>query len=51
MTIRRDFDSGRAMEISRALAEKTSVTGVPLTRLAKCAARVSLPLPGGPVIK
>jgi len=49
--MRRDFDSGPAMKISRAFAEKTSFTGVPLTRLATSAASACLPLPGGPVIK
>src|SRR5207245_8010439 len=51
ITIRRDFDSGRATKISRALAEKTSPTGVPFTRLASFAASCCLPLPGGPEIK
>ena len=45
--MRRDFDSGRAMKISRALAEKTSLAAVPLTKLASSAASNSLPLPGG----
>ena len=51
ITMRRDFDSGRAMKISRALAEKTSPTGVPFTRLARSAASCCFPLPGGPEIK
>src|SRR6476660_706467 len=49
--MRRDFDSGRATKTSRALAEKTSSVGVPLTRLVSSAASSSLPLPDGPVIK
>ena len=49
--MRRDLDSGPAMKISRAFAEKTSFTGVPLTRLATSAASACLPLPGGPVTK
>src|SRR6476660_8708329 len=49
--IRRDFDSGRAMKTSRALDEKTSLVGVPLTKLVSSAASTSLPLPGGPVIR
>ena len=51
LTMRRDFDSGRAMKTSRALAEKTSLVGVPLTKLVSSAASTSLPLPDGPVIK
>src|SRR5206468_8825934 len=49
--MRRDFDSGRAMKISRALFEKTSLVAVPLTKLASSAASASLPLPGAPVIR
>src|SRR4030095_8040973 len=49
--MRRDFDSGRAMKTSRALAEKTSLVAVPLTKLASSAASNSLPLPGVPVIR
>ena len=49
--MRRDFDSGRATKTSRALAEKTSLVGVPLTKLVSSAASTSLPLPGAPVIR
>src|SRR6266576_272970 len=49
--MRRDFDSGRAIKTSRALAEKTSLVAVPLTKLASSAASNSLPLPGAPVIR
>src|SRR5215467_7477340 len=51
VTMRRDFDSGRAIKTSRALAEKISAFGVPLTKLANSVARTFLPLPGPPVIR
>src|SRR5207244_9394793 len=44
-------DSRQAIKTSRALAEKTSLVGVPLTKLASSAASNSLPLPGAPVIR
>jgi hypothetical protein len=49
--MRRDFDSGSATKISRALAEKTSPGSVPFTRLANSAASSRFPLPGDPEIK
>ena len=51
ITMRRDFDSGSATKISRALAEKTSPGSVPFTRLANSAASRRFPLPGDPEIK
>src|SRR5438034_4749447 len=51
ITMRRDFDSGWAIKISRAFVEKMSLGWVPFTRLASSAASCCLPLPGGPEIK